>query len=313
MLDAAAIPLRKRRGFVEISLARWAPFPDADFHVEWAGDRAMVWSWSKSAIRDAGGGLEQLANPRRVLPESLFRGAPLPNDEVLVAMDRGVEARVWRNYVLVSSEWWEDAPGLQEWNRFRRGTGLAPASEPGLVEQPVLAETPWIGKRARAVGDIALEYRKHLMAFAVGIAVAALAVPLAASVKLWAATHAVDREITNQDAGLKRILDARDAAGRDIDALNRLLALRPPAGQTRLMATVAGLVPEGAGEVLEWRMPDASTLEVSLRMANPNPATLARSWEASELFDTVNVELGPSPEEVRLKARIVRPSQAGGK
>lgn len=310
VLDAGAVPPRKRKGFIAISLARWAPFADPDSHVEWAGDRAMVWAWSRAAILEDGNG-ERRPPPWRVLPEPLLRGEPQSDGELLVAMDQGVEARVWRDHVLVASQWWDQAPSLEQWNGFRRGAGLAPALATPLVEERPLSHAPWRQRRTRAFGDVAQEYRKHLAAVAVGIAAAAVCLPLAASIKLRVATYQVDREIASQDARLKRILDARDAAARDVDQINALLALRPAAGQVKLLAAVARLVPPGAGEMLEWRMPDASNLEVVLRMASPEPAGLVRAWEASELFDEVSVELGPNPQEVRIKAHIVRPSAAG--
>ena len=307
VIDASAIPPRKRRGFVELSMARLAPFADPDSHVEWADDRAMVWSWSRAALLDNGSG-ERLQAPWRVLPESLLRGEPQADGERLVAMDRGVEGRVWRDSALQASHWWESAPDLSAWNAFRRGAGLGPATAVPLLEHAALAAAPWSRRRARALGDVAQEYRKHALAVALGLAAVALCLPLAAAIKLRAATYGVDREIAGQDAKLKKILDARDAMARDVDDINRLLALRPPAGQVRLLAEVSGLVPAGAGEMLEWRMPDASTLEVTLRMASPDPASLVAAWEASPLFDQVGVELGPNPQEVRIKAHIVRPA-----
>lgn len=310
LIDASAVPQRKRQAFVGISVSRWAPFADPASHVEWIGDRAMVWAWSRTALLEEDGSKLHAA-PWRVLPESLLRGQPLASGEVLVAMDHGVEARVWRDHALVASQWWDTTPGLEDWNAFRRGAGLAPASGLPVVEAPGLAGAPWTRPRSRAIGDMAQEYRRHLAAAAVGIAAAAICLPLASAIKLRAATYQLEREIAGQDVRLKRILDARDSTARDVEAIGRLLALRPAAGQVRLLAAVVGLVPAGAGELLEWRMPDADNLEVTLRMANPDPAGLVRSWEASELFDEVGVELGPNPQEVRIRAHIVRPVAAG--
>jgi hypothetical protein len=180
------------------------------------------------------------------------------------------------------------------------------------LESPPLADAPWSRRRSRAIGDVAQEYRRHLAAAAVAVAVAVISLPLVASLKLAVATWQVEREIEAQGPSLQRILDARDATARDADGIQRLLALRPAAGQIRLLAAVAALVPAGSGELLEWRMPDASNLEVTLRMASPDPAALARAWEASELFEQATVELGPNPQEVRISARIVRPAATGG-
>ena len=293
-----------------IAVQRWAPFPDPASHVEWAGDRAMVWAWSRSGLlEDASGRLHPA--PWRVVPESLLRGEPRAGGESLVAMAHGVEARVWRDQQLVASQWWDHAPSLDEWNGFRRGAGLAPAAAAPPLETPPLASTSWTRRRSRAIGDVAQEYRRHLAALVVGIAAAAVVLPLAATLKLGVATLQLQREIDGQGVRLQRILDARDATARDAEAIGRLLQLRPAAGQIRLLAAVSALVPAGAGELLEWRMPDASSLEVTLRMASPDPASLARAWEASELFDEATVELGPNPQEVRISARIVRPAAAG--
>ena len=176
-----------------------------------------------------------------------------------------------------------------------------------IVEAPLIAEHPWSGKRSRAVSDMAVQYRKHLVAVIVGLVATTLFIPLAATAKLWLATSQVEREIADQSGDLGRILAAREATGRDLDAINSLLALRPPAPQLRLMSAAAQLIPPGSGQVLEWRMADASNLEVDVKMVQPDPAALARAWEASELFDAVNVELGRNQDEVRIKARIVRP------
>ena len=54
VLDGAAVPARKRRGFVEMAVSRWSPFADPQSHVEWAGDRAMVWAWSRTQAMGAG-------------------------------------------------------------------------------------------------------------------------------------------------------------------------------------------------------------------------------------------------------------------
>ena len=72
VLDGSAVPARKRPGYAKMAISRFSPFPDTDSHVEWVGDRAMVWAWSRGQATTVDG--EAVPAPRRMLPESLFRG-----------------------------------------------------------------------------------------------------------------------------------------------------------------------------------------------------------------------------------------------
>ena len=152
VLDGAAVPVRKRRGFVEMAVARWSPFADVQSHVEWVGDRAMVWAWSKSQV-EAVDGVESRPSPRRARPESLFRGEPRASGEDLVTLEEGFEGRVWRDGVMTASCWWPQVPSLGEWNEFRRGAGLPPeAAAPVAVSSP-LADRAWTTPKAIGVGE----------------------------------------------------------------------------------------------------------------------------------------------------------------
>lgn len=268
----------------------------------------MVWAWSRSALlEDEGPAGARPPAPRRVLPESVFRGQPLAEGEELVRMHAGVEGRVWRNHALVGSEWWPEAPDLGEWNRFRRGAGLPPVAVlPPVLDAPLMAQ-PWSQRRSRAgVSDLASRYGGHALVAAVALGAAVLAAPAASALRFWWAANQVQAEMTRMDAGMTRILDARDAALRDAGAIQDLLALRPPAGQIELLAAATTLFPSGDWQILEWDMADASSLELEARVPQADPASLARAWEASELFEKVTVELGQAPDTVRIRAGIVR-------
>lgn len=274
----------------------------------------MVWAWSRSALAiDDEPALAHPA-PRRVWPESIFRGQPAADGEELLRMQSGVEGRVWREHALVASEWWPDVPDLGAWNRFRRGAGLAPAAALPLLQEPPLLATPWTKRRnAVAVGDLATRYRQHALLAVLGLAAALLAAPAASALKFWVAGQQVEREMAGLDAGMSRNLDAREAAIRDVARIHELLALRPPAGQVELLAAATTLFPQGDWQLLEWRMPDASSVDIEARIPQPDPAALARAWEASELFEKVTVELGQSPDTVRIRANVVRRPLGGSR
>lgn len=303
VLDGSAVPPRKRAAYAAMAISRFTPFPDTGSHVEWVGDRAMVWAWSRAQATTVDG--ESMPAPRRILPESLFRGQPQPAAEELVALDEGIEARVWRDGVMVASHWWPEAPGLADWNEFRRGAGLSPASAVPTVDAQPLADRPWSVAKSVGVGEAVGRYRDHLAMAGVATAVAVLAALLVGAAALKVSIWQVEGDIAEREQALEKIIDARDTAlqGRaDVDAL---LALRPPAGQLELLTLVSGLM-RGSWQLVEWKMQDAQSLEVTARMNNPDARAIVTAWEGSKRFSAVTAEIGgPRQDSVVVKARVL--------
>ena len=310
VLDGAAVPPRKRAGFVDMAVSRWSPFADAQSHVEWVGDRAMVWAWSKSRVL-AGPEDTLLPSPRRSWPESLFRGQPRAEGEELVALDEGVEARAWRDGVMIASRWSPEAPDLPEWNEFRRGAGLAPASAMPVLASYPLVDHPWAAPKAIALGEAFGHYRDYLAMAVVGIGAAVMAALLVGVLALKVSNWQLDRDIAEREQALEKIIDARDRAQQGRAAIDARLSLRPPAGQVELLSLVSGLM-RGNWQLVEWKMPDAQTLEVTAKMLNADPGAIVSAWEASKRFTEVTAEIGKQPETVMVKARILRAAPAGG-
>lgn len=310
LIDASAIPASRRKAFAAIALQRWSPFPDPGHHIEWAGPLAMVWAWSNGQVRDLRGGVA--VAPRQVWPESVFRGEACADGACLIADDEGVEGRVWRDAVLVASQWWPEPPSLAEWNAFLRGVGRPAMQALPDVEAPPLATTPWTRHRAEALNDLAARHRGLLQAAAVALAVALVAAPLAASLRLAAKTYMLDRVIEREAQGVRPILEARESAERDLAAIDGLLALRPPARQLQLMAALFSALPGTDWQLLEWRMPDSASLGVTVQMSNPDPAAIVRALERSGVLTDVSVDLGRARNEVTIKARVRGAPPAAG-
>ena len=309
VLDGSAVPPRKRRGFVDMAVSRWSPFADAQSHVEWIGDRAMVWAWSKSRVL-AGPDETVLAPPRRIWPESLFRGQPRVEGEELVALDEGIEARAWRDGVMTASRWWPETPDLPEWNEFRRGAGLSPTSAlPAAAEYP-LGDTPWTAQKAIGLGEAFGHYRDYLALGVVGIGSAALATLLVGVLALKVSNWQLQQDIAEREQALEKIIDARDRAQQGRAAIDSRLALRPPAGQVELLSLVSGLM-RGNWQLVEWKMADAQTLEITVKMVNADPSAIVSAWEASKRFTEVTAEIGKQPETVVVKARIIHATANG--
>jgi hypothetical protein len=129
---------------------------------------------------------------------------------------------------------------------------------------------------------------------------------LALKISIWQ----VDRQIAEQEQALDKIITARDSALQARAAIDARLSLRPPAGQVELLGVVSGLM-RGQWQLLEWKLPDARTLEVTARMTNPDPRAIVSAWEASKRFTDVTAELGKQPNSVVIKAHIQRASSRG--
>lgn len=306
-LDGAVVPARKRQGFVDMAIARLAPFPDPQSHVEWVGDRAMVWAWSKSQVL----ALDDAQPPRRCIPETLYRGQPQADGEELVAMAEGLEGRVWRDGVLVASREWTDQPVLQDWNEFRRGAGLAPASSiPEVMPYP-LAERVWQSRRAAGnMGDILGQQRELLSMLAIGSVAAVLSALLVGAIALKVSVWQVDRDIAQREQALGDVLAARDKAQADAAIARKLMTLRPPAGQIELLALVSPLM-GGTWQLSQWRMADADHLEVKAKMPSADPRAIVAAWEKSGRFSEVSAT-GNGQNEIVVKARILRDVRGEG-
>lgn len=303
VLDGTAVPSRKRGAFASMAISRATPFPDSRSHVEWVGDRAMVWVWSGEQALTVAGELQP--PPRRIVPESLFRGEPLESGEELVALDEGVEARAWRGRVLAASHWWPQAPTLSEWNEFRRGAGLAPAGAvPAAIAYP-LADRPWAAARATGMGEAVGRYGDYLAMAMVAVGTAAVVALLVGAAALKVSIWQVDRDIAEREQALEKIINARDAAQQARANIASLLALRPPAGQVELLALVSSLM-RGDWQLREWKMLDTETIEVTARMVNPDPRAIVSAWEGSNRFSEVTAEIaGARQDNVVIKARVL--------
>jgi hypothetical protein len=137
-------------------------------------------------------------------------------------------------------------------------------------------------------------------------AAAALAGALAVQVSVWQ----VNDDIAAREKAIAPILDAREAALADAGKVDALLAMRPPQSQTAMLASVVRLIP-GTWQLIKWDMPDANHLQLTLRMDGADPRRIVEAWERSGSFSEVTAEIVRQPDQVLVKARILRAPASG--
>lgn len=313
-VDASAVPQKQRAGFVALEVRRAAPFMDPEHDAVWFGNHAAVWYWSHERLH----GLWGAPTTRtRLRAEAVFRGAPVEGDGVeVLALEvvpadaemhtAGFEARLWRQGHIVVSRWWPAAPTVAVWQSFLRGGGMDPVQslpEPlgvGMREQPLGG-----GLQPRAlVGQ--LRTQLPLLATVVGaLLLALLAFQLAGVWRVASEIRRVEQRTAPLEKKLEAIIAARTRADEAVAGIEALLALRPPASQTRLLGEIQKITPPGAGwELMSWHQPGPETLEATLKGVNLDTAAIVSAWEQSPLLQEVSPATGSRTGELVLQARL---------
>lgn len=294
-------------------MRRAAPFPDPEFDVLWTQGHAAVWYWSRQRVATLPG---LPGGKVRFRAEALYRGAAHGETgcELLAyegatatAPGHGFEGRAWRQGHLVATRYWAAPPSPAAWQAFARGAGLDPSDS---VAEPVAAPLrptslaqDRIGTASALTGQLAGQWRP--IATGVGSLVLAALLWQAAGVARAAwEVRAVQRRVDLITERLSNIVGARERADAAQARIDAALALRPPASQTRLLGEVAALTP-GTWELLSWNLSNPETLEVTLKMANPDPAAIVAAWEASPLLADVTPANRGRQGELTLQARVV--------
>jgi len=307
------VPERQRNAFVGLAVRRAAPFSDPEFDVLWTQGQAAVWYWSRqrvTALPDVPGG------KIRFRAEALYRGAVVTGtgSELLEYRDTdgttpacGFEARAWRDGRLVATRFWSAPPSAAAWQAFARGAGLDPGAEPVAPESAPLRSTSLaqdrIGTATALTGQLAGQWRR-IATVVGGLVLVALLWQAAGVARAAWEVRAIHRRIDFITERLADIVTARERADAAQARIDAVLSLRPPASQTRLLGEIARITP-GTWQLLSWNLSNPETLEVTLRMDNPDPASVVAAWEASPLLVDVTPANRGRQGELTLQARIV--------
>lgn len=321
-VPCAAVPRKRRGAFVATAVRRAVPFADPAWHVAWSGDLAMVWAWPQEDLMDhpdevgvdGPGPLASDTRPvsyiRRFVPESLLRGEPRASGVELLECSDGVEARAWRDGALYASSWWPQTPSPSAWVTFCRGAGIAPQEQPAALSS-AWREQPWTVVRGGSLRDALAQYQRLAVPAALALVVLAAGWQAGALLRVQLARMQLDADIAASSQKVSDILAARNRAEDDLAATRRLLALRPPSPQLRLMAAAIKALAPLKATIVQWTMPNPATLEVVVAMSSPDPRALVLAFQQAGAFDDVNVDIGRGgTDQVIVRARV-RPTVPG--
>ena len=304
-VNAEKVPAKQRAAFVATSVRRNAPFPDPDFGLSWEGGHASIWYWSRARIQ----GL--LGNPPsrvKYFAEALFIDRAHDDHVQLLALEAGVEGRVWKQGRLIASRWWPQAPEKSVWFSFLRGAGTAVDATAGvpMAESTAIAPVQWNTSNTNQkllLPELGPYLPRLILAFGIVVTVALgwqIGSIIRAKIDSWRA-HAAAQDM---DDTLRSILDARSNTDTYRAEIDQLLGLRQSVPQNQLLAEYSRLATGKDWQIKLWRQPAPDRLEVTLAMSNPDPELLVSSWEASPLFKDVSTQLSRQQNEVAINAFI---------
>lgn len=315
-VPCAAVPHKRRDAFVATAVRRAVPFADPAWHVAWGGDFAMVWAWPQEdliahpdeAVVDESehlsSDMRRVNYIRHFMPESLLRGEPRENGVELLECSDGIEARAWRGSALYASSWWPRVPDASAWIAFCRGAGVAPQTLPTVLST-AWRDQPWTITRGSSLRDTLAQYQRLAAPVAMALVLLMAAWQAAALLRVQLGRMRLAADIAASSQKVSDTLAARNRAEDDLATTWKLLALRPPSSQVRLMATTAGILDPLKARVVQWTMPNPTTLEVVVAMNSPDPRALVLAFQKVATFDDVTVDISRGgADQVIVRARV---------
>jgi hypothetical protein len=306
-VDAAKVPSRQRRQYVELAVRRAAPFPDPVIELAWQGSHALAWYWSRSRVSEL---LPAVSSKDRFRAEPAFIGGVSGTDAQLLTLPAGCEGRLWRDGYLVASRWWPTLPDDASWTVFTRGAGMDPGTTPHPApEAAVLGSQAWtLGTSAGKPADWLTPHLPRLAMGLVALVLFAFSWQIGNGLRSLAGLSAANDRAAVLERELEPILQAREAAEAAKSEADTLLALRPPVPTLMLMAEASRLMQGSNGRVDLWAQPNPEIVEVRFTAQGMNSEAIVAAWEESPYFSEVTPTLSPQGDGMTLRAGVTVPA-----
>ncbi len=247
-------------------------------YIAWCGTIAHFWVWIRDQAQD------QAIAAGRWLPESVLLPPPAADGARLLHSLRGYEGQVWQAGSLAASQWWQEAPALDVWQRFLRGAGVAsiPMQVPA-AERLEWSDKPW-GKAQHSALDTAARERIAWAALLL-LGMAAFGWQVVGLQRWAAAQRSMAAQLDASRAKAAPVLAARDAAEAARAEIAQLQGLDDGVNDYVLMADVAAALPAGSQFVV-WRR-EPGKLRMNVRNVDTDPRTFINAFSSIPQLATV--------------------------
>ncbi len=310
------VAANRRDAAIKLEMAGWTPFATTSHYVIPQPAGALLLAWDTEAVAGAMSAAGAANRELSIVPESALH--PMTADGVTLQQRlEGVEAVVQSGGNAISSLWWRELPGEQDWMNFLRTSGLDSSRWPAAV--PVAAATQWLPQPlGHAPGGRSLQMAGR-DAWAIGAFAFVFAVATLWYANDWRryaqAKSAGEQRLAATEQELESVLGARGTAlsslvrSESMAALfNRTDALNLLATLSRVFSTVAKPGTLQLAEI-EWR---DQRLVLVLNVNGPPVAAteIVKALEANPAFR--DVQVNPDGNRMRVELRVSGGDVAAG-
>jgi hypothetical protein len=273
--DFTNLPSAKRVAAARLAEKRFLPSPESRVHLAWQGGIAHYWIWAVPP--------EGLARQFRWTPETLLFPCPTGDGTRLLLLSYGVEGQLWRDGLLIASQWWPQSPTAIDWSNFQRAAGWS--GDP-VVPAPLSLEwmdQPWAGGAGMSI-DVALAERIAWYASAM-LLLAALGWQLTSLLR-WEAA-AKQEAVHLQEARVRAapLMTERDRAEEAAARIQDLRDLEPRHSDYEWMARIAAALPHDS-QLGGW-VREPARLRVLVRSSETDPRRFIEAFVNLPPFDNL--------------------------
>lgn len=299
-LSLDGVPVGDWLSAVDLAITERSPYARTGRYIVYGAAAAMVWIWNRDLVEQQL--LEhQLSLDTPIVPESLYYAQGNEAVRLLETRD-GFELQVWDNKELIESIYWTNLPDARQLKIVQANF---PMLEPASLNSVILQfdDNPWGKNRAQQEIKLSRPVLTGLL-FMGAIYFIALSWQLVNVVTVMLATHGLQKEAANYKSQITGIIEAREAAFRDIERVNFLNAQLNSLDQTRIIAAVFEKIPRN-GVVLQRWVYQAGELTLILKGSNFDPRYYVQAFEAIPFVSSVSAQPDQSAGILTLKANVI--------
>lgn len=288
-------------GALHLSITQWSPYTKTGRYIVFGPTGAMVWIWDQEKIESCLA-TQSLPPETVIVPEPLFYPA-LGDGARLLKTKEGFDAQIWVNGELLESIGLTSLP-------TRRQISILQASFPmldmtGLDTQIETSFTEDVWGKNRAHKEIKLSQQAWVGIIAVTVVYfISLSWQLLNIAMVMFATNSIKTEVANYESQISEVIEAREAAYRDVAIANALNTHLNTIPQTQVLAGVLDKIPRN-GTVLErWSYQDGD-LSMTLKGTAFDPRYYVQAFESIPYISSVSTQADQVRGHLTIKAKVV--------